>query len=259
MYSFRNSHILMICSLTLVVGILLLSDSLTSSAEEPAKERISEKIVTRIHYSNVSFAGALHRLSIDHKFPICTEIPFSVTPPPGFRPPPGFEGKPQKETEENIPAISLDLSGKKVGEVLDVLMAAMNDKYYWSEDDRVINIIPVESKGNKSYLLNKQVANLRMNSQTPYQALILLLREVFPKQISSMESGGPLDPQNPTVEDTVDIDIKEGTLRQALNEIVREQGFRWAWNPRYNHFRLVGNRFWLFISMKKAQEDDKVR
>ena len=167
---FRNSRISTIY-LMLVVGVLLMGYSLTSCAKETPEVRISEKILARVHYSNVTFAGALHKLSTEHKLPICTEIPFSVTPPPGFKPPPGFEGKPQRETEENIPGLSLDLSGKKVGEVLDVLMSAMDGKYYWEEDNGVINVIPVKSKGDKSYLLNKQVTNLTISGQTPFRAM----------------------------------------------------------------------------------------
>ena len=61
---------------------------------------------------------------------------------------------------------------------------------------------------------------------------------------------------DPVAEGTVDINIEKGTLRQALNAIVREHGYRWAWNPRHKDFRLLGDKFWLVISVK-VQEDHK--
>ena len=82
MYMLRNSRVLTTYPM-LVVGVLLMGYSLTSTAEEIPEARISEKILARVYYTNVSFSSALAKLSMEHKLPICTEIPFSVTPPLG--------------------------------------------------------------------------------------------------------------------------------------------------------------------------------
>ena len=256
---YRNSCTLAIYSLIIMAGVLLVGSSVTSLAGKPTKVRISEKILTRVHYTNVTFSKALFRLQDKYKLPICTEIPWPVTPPPEFKPRPGFEGKRQKESEENILTISLDLKDKKVGEVLDALMTAMKDKYYWVEDEGVINVIPVKSKGDKSYLLNREVNNLRISSQTPAQALLSLICDVFPEYKWQGISSGQKSIYDVAAEGTVDIDIKKGTMRQALNEIVRKKGYIWQWNPRHKDFGLIGDKFAFAVmsSSKKVQKSHK--
>ncbi|MBC8228088.1 hypothetical protein H8E77_00900 [bacterium] len=228
MYMFRNSRILKIYFLILVVGILL-AFSFMSLAEEPIKNKISDEIIPRFYHTNISFSGALHQLNSrsGYKLSICTEIPFAVTPPPGFKPRPGFPFKPRKEAAANIPNISLDFTNKRLGEILDTLMNAMKGKYYWTEEDGVINVIPVEAKDDQSYLLNKEVTNIRITGKTPAQALRYLFGEIFPEGSWHVNCNGAGDPEDPTVEGTVDIDIKKGTIRQVLNAIVRPRNYAW--------------------------------
>jgi len=228
MYVFRNGRILKIYFL--VVGMLL-AFSFMSLAEEPAKKKISDKIIPRFYHTNVSFSGALHQLNSRYKLSICTEIPFAVTPPPGFPPP-----KQRKEAEAHLPKISLDLKNKKVGEILDTLMDAMKGKYYWTDEDGIINVISVEAKDDQSYLLNKEVTNIRITDKTPAQALYYLVDEIFPegKWIAVAKGSDASVMYDPAVEGTVDIDIKKGTVRQVLNAIVRKRSYAWdvGW-PNY--------------------------
>ena len=228
MYLFRNSRILKIYFL--VVGILL-AFSFMSLAEETTKNNISDKIINRFHCTNTSFRYALRELANSrYELPICIEIPRRVTPPLGFKPRPGFPPpKPQKEAEANLPNISLDFTNKRLGGILDTLMNAMKGKYYWIEEDGVINVIPVEAKDDQSYLLNKEVTNLRIKGKTPAQALYYLFDEIFPegKSIADSHSHGAVDMEDPAVEGTVDIDIKKGTIRQVLNAIVRPRNYAW--------------------------------
>jgi len=224
------------------------SPSFMSLAEEPTKNNISDKIINRFHYTNISFRYALHELANSrYELPICIEIPRPVTPPPGFKPRPGFPPpKQQQEAEANIPNISLDFTNKRLGEILDTLMNAMKGKYYWTEEDGVINVIPVEAKDDQSYLLNKEVTNVRRTGKTPAQALYYLFEEIFPegKWIAAAKGSDASVMYDAAVEGTVDIDIKKGTVRQVLNAIVRPRNYAWdvGWPDYHIHLIAYDNK-----------------
>jgi hypothetical protein len=142
----------------------------------------------------------------------------------------GFEHElKSKQTDPPIldPRITLHLKTTTVREALDA-MCRVDSRYTWSTDDKFINVYPIKTVNDASYLLNRRLMRLDLKELTDIQLGLLAIVNQLPpprEQVAVAQIGGddsyPPEPWTTSYEDL--------TVRQAINRLVRHMGERGSW------------------------------
>jgi hypothetical protein len=136
------------------------------------------------------------------------------------------------------PRLTLHLRTTTVREALDSMCRA-DSTYTWSTDDTLINVYPIKTVNDASYLLNRRLMRLDLKELTDIQQGLLAIVNQLPppkEQVAVAQIGGddsyPPEPWTASYE--------ELTVRQAINRLVRHMGKRgsWAWLRRFPRFCL---------------------
>jgi hypothetical protein len=142
----------------------------------------------------------------------------------------GFEHElKSKQTDPPILDSRLTLHLKKttVREALDAMCRA-DSRYTWSTDDTFINVYPIKTVNDASYLLNRRLMRLDLKELTDtQQGLLAIVNQLPPprEQVAVAEIGG--DDSYPAESWTTS--YENLTVRQAINRLVRHMGERGSW------------------------------
>ena len=125
------------------------------------------------------------------------------------------------------PRLTLHLKTATVRAVLDAMCHA-DGRYTWSMDDTFINVYPIKTTSDASYLLNRRLAKLDLKELTDIQQGLLAIVNQLPpprEQVAIAQIGGddtyPPEPWTASYEDL--------TVRQAINRLVSHMGERSSW------------------------------
>jgi hypothetical protein len=123
--------------------------------------------------------------------------------------------------------ITIQLKKPTTREVLDALCAA-DPRYTWSVDGLTVNIFPRATITDSKYLLNRKLAEFRVDRITDVDQGLLGIARQLPgplEQIAHSQIGGdcsyPTDPWSASFE--------ELTVRQAINRLVEHMGQSSLW------------------------------
>ena len=142
----------------------------------------------------------------------------------------GFEHElKSKQTDPPIedPRLTLHLTATTVREVLDAMCQA-DGRYTWSTDDTFVNVYPIKTRSDASYLMNRCLEKLDLKELTDIQQGLLAIVNQLPpprEQVAIAQIGGddtyPAEPWTTRYENL--------TVRQAINRLVRHMGERSSW------------------------------
>lgn len=142
----------------------------------------------------------------------------------------GFEHElKSKQTDPPIqePRLTLHLKATTVREALDTMCQA-DGRYMWSTDDTVINVYPIKTVNDASYLMNRRLMKLDLKELTDIQQGLLAIVNQLPpprEQVAIAQIGG--DDTYPPERWTTS--YENLTVRQAINRLVRHMGERGSW------------------------------
>lgn len=123
---------------------------------------------------------------------------------------------------------SLQLHDKTVREVLDALCRA-DPRYTWSINESTINVYPLATVDNPSYLLNRELRTLRIEGITQTdQGLFAIARQLPPptEQVAEVQFGGGGGLYLPEPWTAVSENL---TVRQAVNRLAAHIGPHGSW------------------------------
>jgi|SRR5882724_7297531 len=142
----------------------------------------------------------------------------------------GFEHElKSKQTDPPIldPRLTLHLRTTTVRETLEAMCRA-DSRYTWSTDDTFINVYPIKTVNDASYLLNRRLMRLDLKELTDIQQGLLAIVNQLPpprEQVAVAQIGGddsyPPEPWTTSYEDL--------TVRQAINRLVHHMGEWGSW------------------------------
>jgi len=142
----------------------------------------------------------------------------------------GFEHelKP-RQTDPPIPdpRLTLHLRKTTVREALDAMCRA-DSRYTWSADETFVNVYPIKTVNDLSYLLNRRLMRLDLKGLTDIQqGLLAIVNQLSPprEQVAVAQIGG--DDSYPPERWTTS--YEDLTVRQAINRIVHHMGERGSW------------------------------
>src|SRR6516165_1142211 len=144
----------------------------------------------------------------------------------------GFEHElKSKQTDTPIedPRLTLHLTATTVREALDAMCYA-DGRYTWSTDDTFVNVYPIKTRSDASYLMNRRLEKLDLKELTDIQQGLLAIVNQLPpprEQVAIAEIGIGLDDAYPPEPWTTS--YEKLTVRQAINRLVRHMGERSSW------------------------------
>ena len=124
------------------------------------------------------------------------------------------------------PQFSMLIEHGTVGEVLDTL-CSHDRRYAWSQDGLTINIYPVATADDHSYLLNRHLERIEVKDiPDPGQSLAFLYRQLPPprEQLGEASGGGDPSYQSPWTQTFEDL-----TIRQLMNRLSEHMGTHTSW------------------------------
>jgi hypothetical protein len=142
----------------------------------------------------------------------------------------GFEHElKSKQTDPPIqdPRLTLHLKATTVREALDAMCQA-DGRYTWSTDDTFINVYPIKTVNEASYLMNRRLMKLDLKDLTDIgQGLFAIVNQLPPpgEQVAIAQIGG--DDSYPPERWTTS--YENLTVRQAINRLVRHMGEQGSW------------------------------
>ena len=207
-----------------IVLVLLICSSY-SSAEE---ENILDKNIDFFEVKNGTMGNALRELSytgnVQYGFEYLSD-----------------ETLMSNESEQKV-TFSITLKNVDVREILNVLIEA-DSRYYWEEDNNIINVMPVAIKNNAAYVLNRKVANYTIINKTKSQAIghFLHIPELSSNvtNVSIMFFGKQLG-STAFPKRTLNINIQNVSAREILNTITRGLGSNYCWSF---HGEIITDKF----------------
>ena len=143
----------------------------------------------------------------------------------------GFEHElKSKQTDPPIqdPRLTLHLTATTVREALDAMCHA-DGRYTWSTDGAFVNVYPIKTITDASYLMNRRLTKLDLKDLTDtQQGLLAIVNQLPPPkeqvaiaQIGVGDDSYPPEPWTTSYENL--------TVRQAINRLVRHMGERSSW------------------------------
>lgn len=120
---------------------------------------------------------------------------------------------------------SLHLENKSVKQILDALCAA-DRRYTWSKGGLSINVYPIATRDNQSYLLNQEVNRIRIQDIPDPDQALTPLSKLFPEQqvgyfgpgLGSNAYGRPWT-----------ADFEHLPVRQFIDKIAEHMGSQTTW------------------------------
>jgi hypothetical protein len=136
------------------------------------------------------------------------------------------------------PKITVQLTSPSTRQVLDALCAA-DPRYTWSLDGSTVNVFPRSTVTDLKYLLNRKLAEFRLDGITQIQEGLFAIADQLPgplEQIAHAQIGGDATyPSKPW-----SVTFKNLTVRQAVNRLVEHMGTSSAWilggSDEFRHF-----------------------
>jgi len=144
----------------------------------------------------------------------------------------GFEHElKSKQTDPPIqdPRLTLHLTATTVREALDAMCHA-DGRYTWSTDDAFVNVYPIKTISDASYLMNRRLEKLDLKELTDIQQGLLAIVNQLPtpkEQVAIAQIGIGVDDAYPPEPWTTS--YEKLTVRQAINRLVRHMGERSSW------------------------------
>jgi len=144
----------------------------------------------------------------------------------------GFEHElKSKQTDPPIldPRLTLHLRATTVREALDAMCRA-DSRYTWSTDDTFINVYPIKTVNDASYLLNRRLMRLDLKELSDIQqGLWAIVNQLPPprEQVAVAQIGIGVDDSYPPEPWTTS--YEDLTVRQAINRLVHHMGERGSW------------------------------
>jgi hypothetical protein len=120
----------------------------------------------------------------------------------------------------------LDLENRTISEILDEL-CRKDGRYAWTRDGLTINVYPTAVSHDKSYLLNRRLAQFELKGVTNAEQAVFSLVSQLPapfEQIACAQAGGDTSYAN-----RWNGVLRGLTVRQAFNLVARNLGVRGGW------------------------------
>ena len=127
------------------------------------------------------------------------------------------------------PRLTLHLTVTTVRDALDAMCHA-DGRYTWSTDDAFINVYPIKTQNDASYLMNRRLEKLNLKELTDIQQGLLAIVNQLPpqkEQVAIAQIGIGVDDAYPPKPWTTS--YENLTVRQAINRLVRHMGERSSW------------------------------
>jgi hypothetical protein len=127
------------------------------------------------------------------------------------------------------PRLTLHLTATTVHDALDAMCRA-DGRYTWSADDVFINVYPIKTLNDASYLMNRRLEKLDLKELTDIQQGLLAIVNQLPppkEQVAIAQIGIGVDDAYPPKPWT--ISYKNLTVREAINRLVRHMGEQSSW------------------------------
>jgi len=124
------------------------------------------------------------------------------------------------------PQFSIHLANTTVTNVLDTL-CRYDRRYSWSSDARSVNVYPTSTVGDPSYLLNRDIPQVSLQSMPdPNQALFAIDKQLPPpkEQLGYIQAGGDNTYSKPWT-----ASFEHTTVRQFVNRITEHLGPSTIW------------------------------
>ena len=144
----------------------------------------------------------------------------------------GFEHElKSKQTDPPIedPRLTLHLTATTVRDALDAMCHA-DGRYTWSTDDVFVNVYPIKTINDASYLMNRRLEKLELKELTDIQQGLLAIVNQLPppkEQVAIAQIGIAVEDAYPPEPWTTS--YENLTVRQAINRLVRHMGERSSW------------------------------
>lgn len=130
-----------------------------------------------------------------------------------------FSGVPDRSIR-----FSLTLENASVRDIVETL-CQIDSRYAWSTDGPSINVFPRETIGNSSYLLNRDLEEVRLDKiANPYEVLTPLAKLLPEEQLGYAGIGGGSSYPEPW-----STSFKQLTVRQLMNRISEHIGPHGGW------------------------------
>lgn len=126
------------------------------------------------------------------------------------------------------PLLTLHLTPTTVREALDAMCHA-DGRYTWSTDDTFVNVYPIKTISDPSYLMNRKLTKLDLKELTDIQQGLLAIVSQLPpprEQVAIAYIGGGDDTYLPEPWTT---SYENLSVRQAINRLVHHMGDRSSW------------------------------
>lgn len=125
--------------------------------------------------------------------------------------------------------LTLHLTATTVREALDATCHS-DARYTWSTDDTFVNVYPIKTISDASYLMNRKLTKLDLKELTDIQQGLLAIVNQLPpprEQVAIAQIGIGVDDTYPPQRWTTS--YENLTVRQAINRLVRHMGERSFW------------------------------
>lgn len=202
-----------------VIGLIcILAFSLHLKGNSGGTKDMLQNPVPFYRVENLPFSWAVRSLADEANVPICLEticIPRISRRKPELR-------------------INLEIRNTTPKEILDALVAK-DRRYFWYEDNGIINFLPREVKEDKTYPLNRKLAKFKVDAKPLRKVITIFTKQardqaaLAPVQFSFADWGSVLGKSNylcikKFYKTPVTLDLRDVTLRDILNEIAIQIG-----------------------------------
>lgn len=212
--------------------------SLCSISVSQKEKSMSQQRIPLFKVENIVFKQAIRRLAEQANVPICLE----TLPVP-------------KGTQGLRHRISLQMVNTTVKEVLDTLVT-QDPRYFWHEENGIINFLPRDVKDDKAYPLNRELSRFKVDAKPLTKSLILLINQAHQEIGLTFAQfrcalGGTFSPCIGTFyREFITLDVKDATLRDILNAIAREMGdCYWSYGGKGDYWTFA------FLPLPKKCDD----
>ena len=202
--------------------LLLVTLICVAPSDAVGQERLSERVLTSVGRDDMGFFIFPRPREEWLRF-LLTMIARSARVPIGFEEVAGTPA-PYDGNLASIPSSARTiLVGLTVGNALDLIVSA-DPRYRWREQDGVILIRPVETWTDPAHFLDRKLNGFQLGGSATEVARLIYAR--FGVEIAFGEGGVLGDPPRSEIDlgKRLAIDVPPGTIREALNNVVRTHG-----------------------------------
>lgn len=228
-----------------LICISVFSSSLMGNSKQ--SKSMLQKAVPLFKVEGVPLSQAIGDLADQVNLPICLE---RVGVPNGI--------------QEVRFEVSLQMVNTTLKEVLDTLVK-QDPRYFWNEDNGIINFLPREAKDDKAYPLNRKLTRFKVDATPLLKTIDILIKQAYDqtglthKQFSFRFAPDLVNTfsASASYQELMTIDLRDATLRSIVNAIVKQIGdCRWDYRGFDN-----GSCYFVFIPLSKRvmAKREKVR